>query len=59
MLIQTSAERGAIKEKRLGAFGSGRLKSMLIPKARNGLDRSITLDRAKLMVKGANAKSAR
>ena len=59
MLIQTSADKGAMKENKLGAFGSGRLKRMLIPSTRNGFDRSMTLDRAKLMVIGAKAKSAR
>ena len=59
MLIQTSADRGAMNENRLGALGSGRLKRMLMPKTKKGLDRSMTLERTRLMVIGAKAKSAR
>lgn len=38
---QTSADSGAMNEKRLGDLGSGRLKMMLMPRLRNGADMSM------------------
>ena len=50
-------DNGAINENKFDS-GAGRLNRMLIPKLRNGFERSITFDRTKFTVNEANAISA-